>query len=738
MSNKKKQKQQAAGKTAPLPEKDILKEAAEMAAETAEQAMPVPAETEKAAAEETAADMPAEAEAAETAEAAAEAAADEEPAAEEPAAEGDAAQTGEAEDVYTFKMLVRDVREWLTKYSLPDMLLPRCIAAYFLTAGFWIVLFRKQSSTNPVLDWQSFIGRLCEGGRLMVSVIIIAAIMIGMTCLNYLLPKKAKITDATIGIAAVLFFDTAMLWRAYNAYMTASVTFISLVFIYYLLSKLPSMELYEKVPAKVCGAVALVVTLGMTWFIASLTVKRHLVFGTASHDFGLFVQMFYNLAERLSAITTCEREYPISHFRIHASYIYYLWVPFYKLAPKESTLLILQAIFAMGGAVPTYLIAKKHNFKGIPLLFITLAYTFSVCFVGPCFYEVHENAFLPTLLMWLLWAVDSEKHVLSGIFAVMVCITKEDAPLYVLCIGLYMFFDRKGEKIMKRIEGLIYAVISGGYMLFITKWLTENGDGQMMTSTRFGNMMINHDGGLTEVIKNVLLDPSYFFSLLIKEETLRFFISVMLPMLFLPFVTKKIHRFWLMVPFIVMNLAIGAGYGYAADVNFHYVFGTGALLIFMVIRNTEDLGDGRRQYAAILAGSAAVIFFVGLLSQQLNNRDSYSGSKEYFDAEHEMLNDLPKDKVVGAIAFMLPHCANRDYVYLIDNNDFENETDRFLDPQKYDLLVFGPNGDIAQRAVPQLEAMGWTVYDEVPGRLVIYQNPASPVAKPDVYAAKAE
>ena len=187
MSNKKKQKQQAAGKTAPLPEKDILKEAAEMAAETAEQAMPAPAETEKAAAEETAADIPAEAEAAETAEAAAEAAAD------EAAAEGDAAQTGEAEDVYTFKMLVRDVREWLTKYSLPDMLLPRCIAAYFLTAGFWIVLFRKQSSTNPVLDWQSFIGRLCEGGRLMVSVIIIAAIMIGMTCLNYLLPKKAKI-----------------------------------------------------------------------------------------------------------------------------------------------------------------------------------------------------------------------------------------------------------------------------------------------------------------------------------------------------------------------------------------------------------------------------------------------------------------------------------------------------------------------------------------------------------------
>ena len=116
-------------------------------------------------------------------------------------------------------------------------------------------------------------------------------------------------------------------------------------------------------------------------------------------------------------------------------------------------------------------------------------------------------------------------------------------------------------------------------MLFITNWLTKNGDGQLMTTTRFGPMMIDQSAGLTEVIKNVLLDPIFFFSLLIKEETLRFFLTVMLPLLFLPFLTKKIHRFWLMVPFIVMNLAIGAGYGYAADVNYHYVFGTGALLL---------------------------------------------------------------------------------------------------------------------------------------------------------------
>ena len=86
--------------------------------------------------------------------------------------------------------------------------------------------------------------------------------------------------------------------------------------------------------------------------------------------------------------------------------------------------------------------------------------------------------------MWLLWAVDGKKYVAFYIFSILVCIVKEDAPLYVVCIGMYMFFENK--KNIGRINGIIMAVIAGGYMMFITNWLTENGDGQMMTSTRFG------------------------------------------------------------------------------------------------------------------------------------------------------------------------------------------------------------------------------------------------------------
>lgn len=706
------------------------KETAQLAAEAAEAAAEIQEPvTAQEAAQEPAAGAPAAAEAAEKEK-------PEQPAKAEASAEADGS-AADAEEVYSFRTLISDVKRVLTKYDLPEMLLSRCITAYFLTAGFWIILFRKQSMTSPILDWKTFVEKILTENRPIISIILIIAIFVMLTCVNYLLPKSKRVTDPCAAIGAVLLFDAAMLWRANNFYLTAAVSFISLVFIYYELGKLKEPAFLEKVPWKICGVISLMLMVGMMFFIGTLTIDRHLVFGTASHDFGLFAQMFHNLGSRFSALTTCEREYPISHFKIHASYIYYLLVPVYKIIPKETTLLAAQAVLAMGGAIPTFLIARKHNFKGIPLIFITASYVFAGYFVLPCFYDFHENAFLPTLLMWLLWAVDSEKHIASGIFAVLVCITKEDAPLYVLCIGLFMFFERKGSKILPRIEGLIYAAVSGSYMLFITKWLTKNGDGQLMTSTRFGSMMINPDGGLTEVIKNVLLDPAYFFSLLIKEETLRFFIHMMLPLLFLPFLTKKIRRFWLMVPFIVMNLAIGANYGYAADINFHYVFGPGALLLYMAIINLDDLTPEHKNTGALLAGATAFLFFIGTGTHHLSQRDTYLSGKDIFDEEHEAMSTLPKDSVVCATAFLLPHCCTRDYIYLIDGLDFEADSDRLITPEKYDYIVMQPGGDIGQRAIPQLEALGWTVYKDVANRIVIYQNPASPVPKPDVYAASA-
>lgn len=638
-----------------------------------------------------------------------------------------AAENPPPEEQFSFKTLVRDVKGLLARYDLPDMLLTRFIGLYFLMSGFWVLYFRNKFMYRPVDNWREFVTSMTGTPTYLIcSVIFLIAGFASLSSFSHLLPKHSRVIDQTVAIGGVLFFDIAMLWRVNNFFMTVAVAFVSLVFIYYALSKLPSRKPFRRISWTFCGAVCLAATVLITAFIASRTVYRHMIFGTACHDFGLFVQMYHYLSHGIHAFTTCERDRLLSHFNIHSSYIYYALVPFYKIAPKESTLLIAQAILAMGGAIPTFFIAKNHKYKGASLIFITFAYVFSISLISPCFYDFHENAFLPTLLMWLFFAIDRKNWILTWIMTVLVCIVKEDAPLYIICIGLFIFFEMKDDR--KRWQGLTMAGLGGCYITFITKWLTANGDGSTMTTTRFGSMLISPDGGLGEVIRNVLIDPSYFFSLLVRESTLGFFLKVMLPLLFLPFLTKKIHRFWLMVPFIIMNLAIGANYGYAADIDYHYIFGPFCLLLYLTILNLDDISEEKQNDCAVMLGSAALIFFVGLPLHHLDTKESYINSQPGFEAVENALDTIPQDATVCAGAFFVSHCADRDQLYLYDFNDTNHENadrtvDVILEPDRYDFIVFGPNTELGQFSIPILESLGWTVFQEVPGRVIIYQSP---------------
>ena len=60
------------------------------------------------------------------------------------------------------------------------------------------------------------------------------------------------------------------------------------------------------------------------------------------------------------------------------------------------------------------------------------------------FYDFHENKFLTPLLLWLLYFTEKEglslkaKNLLIAVFTLLSLMVKEDAAIYVACIGLFM------------------------------------------------------------------------------------------------------------------------------------------------------------------------------------------------------------------------------------------------------------------------------------------------------------
>lgn len=637
--------------------------------------------------------------------------------------DGEAAEGEEAVIEEPPVPLMTRIKEKLTSLceacGIPDMLLARIIGVYMVISALNLKSIQSDA-LDAVEQWKEYVRAVPVN----TSLLWIAFGFLMLTFIHTLVPKKLRIFDQLTLFSGTLMFAVNLMWQNNNFYLAMGVIFVAVVFINYTVGKL-NQDHIEKFPKWASWIIVLICAVGVASFIAVTTVASHRTFSTSCFDFGIFVQMFHSMATDLTAVTTCERDQFLSHFYVHASFIYYLLAPVYALFPSEDTLLIAQAVLAMGGIIPLLLIAKNHNYKGIPLIAAGLVYVFCAGILAPCTYDFHENAFLPTLLMWLLYAADKKKSILLYIMSILVCMVKEDAPLYVMCIAMFFFFD---EKSIKRLHGIIIAALSGVYFVLVTNWLTENGDGQMMASSRFGNLTIDPEEGFGGIIKNVLTNPSYFFSLFTKEETLIFFLQVMLPLLFMPFFTKKIHRFLLIIPFVIMNLVVGAGYGYAASIGYQYIFGPACLLIYMALVNCEDLGRNKRNMLISSAAVASVITAVTLVSGEIRYYESYQNRSEHFQALENCLDSVPEDGRVIANTWYLPHIANREEVYIFDNNDFYvdpvDETNKTLiDTDRYDFYAMSYGDENTNIAIPQLEALGWTKFNEVEGSMVIYVSP---------------
>lgn len=618
-----------------------------------------------------------------------------------------------------FKKYYSAVLKMCRACGIPACLFARCIGIYLCVSAYHIIAAR-QKNINAITNWQEHIAAY----PLRITLLWTLFLFCAASLLCYVANKRLKIeiprADSALLIAGTLGFSCALLWRNDNFYLCIGVSLTAAALIAYSTSSLKN----EKSASNRILIPVAAISVPVMIFVCMTAAAIHNTFGTSSFDMGIFVQMFHSLAKNLTAATTCERDMLLSHFRVHASYIFYLLVPVYALFPHENTLIIAQAVLTVSGVIPLFLIAKHRGFKGLALLSACIIYLFSDGLLAPCYYHFHENAFLPPLLLWLLYVVEARSYKLFFIMSVLVCSVKEDAPLYVICIALYLAIE---DKSIDRLYALAAALTATTYFLFITSWLTKNGDGSMMMSTRFGNLTVNEQDGFPGIIRNVLSAPGYFCSLFIGERTLLFFVQMLLPLLFLPFATQKLHRFLLMIPFIIMNLVIGSGYCYAAETGYQYTFGTSALLIFLTVINLSDFDADRRTSAAAAAGAVSVITAVCLLSGHLSSYEDYKNRSAHYQALEACLDTIPSDAAVICDTSDLPHIADRDAVYIFDDNDLEFSGDEIIglkDSERYDFYVMRCGDERTTAAVPYLEQAGFTVFAECENTIVIYQSPA--------------
>ncbi|NLA95756.1 MAG: DUF2079 domain-containing protein [Clostridiaceae bacterium] len=341
-------------------------------------------------------------------------------------------------------------------------------------------------------------------------------------------------------------------------------------------------------------AVALSLSLLPSFYLALVLVARVKSFGVSTFDMGVFTQMFHSMRRTGMPLTTLERDALMSHFKVHLSPIYYAMLPVFAIFPKAETLQVLQVLVVVSGILPLWLLAKKFlpDSKS-KRVFILSIYLLQPAMLGSSLYDLHENCFLAPLLLWLLYFGCERKGPGMLVFTLFTLMVKEDAGLYVITIALYLMIsgaNTRDEEGGKRDRNRAVAMILVSLIHFSGSviFLSRLGDGAMVD--RFKNLIIYSSMGYGGIALSVLQNPGYYLATMWTPDKLNYMLAVLSSLGFLPIFQKRVGNLVLFIPFVVMNLL--SNYGYQYQLAFQYHYGSGVLLIFLVLLALGESGPG--------------------------------------------------------------------------------------------------------------------------------------------------
>ena len=309
-------------------------------------------------------------------------------------------------------------------------------------------------------------------------------------------------------------------------------------------------------------------------FYVFCAVYRLKSYSSVCFDFGIFVQMFHSMRQGLGMVTTLERNTLMSHFSVHFSPIYYLFLPFYAVFPAALTLLILQVLTTAASIVPAYLLCREKGLSKAMTGLFCAALLFSPVLGGGCLYDLHENCFLPVLLLWLFYFFVRGKYLPAFLFAALTMCVKEDASVYAAVAALYFLLSaprllQKRERGRQAAASGTLFLLSVGVFFTVTALMKQFGNGIM--SNRYESL-IGKQGSLVDLIRIAFTNPDAILrSLCDQGDKITYVLLVLLPLGALPLLTKKWERFVLLCPLVLCNLM--PGYEYQHQLFFQYSFG---------------------------------------------------------------------------------------------------------------------------------------------------------------------
>jgi uncharacterized membrane protein len=170
---------------------------------------------------------------------------------------------------------------------------------------------------------------------------------------------------------------------------------------------------------------------------AALSALRYDAFVTGRFDLGNMVQAVWSTAHGHQLRMTDLHGEQISRLAAHVDPILVLFAPLWWLWPSPQLLLVVQAFIVALGAIPVFLLARKHLDSSRAALGFALAYLLYPATGWLTLNEFHPVALATPLLLVAFWYLDEDRLLPFALFAIAAATCKEEIALVVAGFGIW-------------------------------------------------------------------------------------------------------------------------------------------------------------------------------------------------------------------------------------------------------------------------------------------------------------
>lgn len=450
---------------------------------------------------------------------------------------------------------------------------------------------------------------------------------------------------------------------------------------------------------------------GYAAYTAFFTIRHHHQILTSAFDLGIFDNLMFNTIKgRFFQSPVMFGPGHHNSLSTHAEYEMVLFAPFYALAPRAETLLILQSVFLGGATIPLYLFARTMLSRW-PSALLAVAYVFFAPLHGAHFYDFHWLPLGVFFYFWLFYAIASRKTWLCVLMVLLLMGLREDIAVGLAFLGTFLFITGL------RVRFGIALAAAATVWFVIDKFVIMPWAGPWWFDSMYNELFADGKAGYGNVVKTLLSNPIFALSTFVRGPKLTYALHMLAPLVLLP--VRRLPFFLLLVPGSVFTL-MTTGYWPTLSIAFQYtthwvpfVFAAATMSLFLI----REGAQGRVRMMAALGAMVVAVLSHSYNFGAILQHESFTGgfgriSFELTDAARaryadmkSVANKIPPDASVAATETLNPQISARkeayvfrydvgpvDFIFLSDGEmggDLRNTLGNKFSKEKYGLFAKG-------------------------------------------------